>query len=155
MKKAFFLYALITMFIAGTIFTSCQSSTEKVDAAKSNVEDAKQDLTAEQRNANSEAQETANTKAWEAFKLETDVQIKVNEIRIAELSEKAKKTSKAVDAKYAKSVAELEQKNTELKNRMDTYVLGKSDWELFKTEFNHDMEGLGQALKDLTVDNKN
>jgi len=28
------------------------------------------------------------------------------------------------------------------------------EWETFKREFNHDMDELGKALKDLTVDNK-
>jgi hypothetical protein len=28
------------------------------------------------------------------------------------------------------------------------------DWESFKREFNHDVDELGQALKDLTVDNE-
>jgi hypothetical protein len=37
---------------------------------------------------------------------------------------------------------------------MDTYEKKQSDWESFKREFNHDMDELGQALKDLTVDNK-
>jgi DNA-directed RNA polymerase subunit N (RpoN/RPB10) len=35
------------------------------------------------------------------------------------------------------------------------YEKSQSDWEAFKREFNHDMEELGKALKDLTVDNKN
>ena len=30
----------------------------------------------------------------------------------------------------------------------------QSNWESFKREFNHDMDEIGQALKDLTVDNK-
>ena len=29
----------------------------------------------------------------------------------------------------------------------------KEDWEKFKVEFNHDMEELGNAFKDLTVKN--
>jgi hypothetical protein len=42
----------------------------------------------------------------------------------------------------------------DLQTRMDNYEHSKTDWESFKTEFNHDMEGLGQALKDVTVNNK-
>jgi len=38
---------------------------------------------------------------------------------------------------------------------MDTYEKNQSDWETFELELNHDMDALGQALKDVTVDNKN
>ena len=30
----------------------------------------------------------------------------------------------------------------------------KENWESFKTEFNHDMDELGNAFRDLTIDNK-
>ncbi len=30
---------------------------------------------------------------------------------------------------------------------------GKENWEIFKKEFNHDMDELGKAFKDLTVKN--
>ena len=37
---------------------------------------------------------------------------------------------------------------------MDEYKAdGKENWEKFKAEFNHDMDGLGSAFKDLTVKN--
>jgi hypothetical protein len=41
-----------------------------------------------------------------------------------------------------------------MKARIDAYDKSQSDWESFKREFTHDMEGLGQALNDLTVNNK-
>ena len=60
-----------------------------------------------------------------------------------------------MDAKYVESVDALEQKNKDLKNRMDAYGANtQSDWDSFKREFNHDMDALGQAFKDLTVNNK-
>lgn len=41
-----------------------------------------------------------------------------------------------------------------MKKKMDDYNMdGKENWEKFKTEFNHDMDELGQAFKDLTVNN--
>ncbi|MBA3707137.1 MAG: hypothetical protein H0W84_14905 [Bacteroidetes bacterium] len=57
--------------------------------------------------------------------------------------------------KYDKRINELEQKNKDLKKRMADYNEqdGKSNWQLFKTEFTHDMDELGNALKDLTVRN--
>ena len=53
-----------------------------------------------------------------------------------------------------KKIDELEQKNSELKKRLDDYKAdGKEKWEKFKAEFSHDMDELGKAFKDLTVKN--
>lgn len=41
-----------------------------------------------------------------------------------------------------------------MKRRSIYYEKSQSDWETFKREYNHDMDELGNALKDLTVDNK-
>ena len=38
--------------------------------------------------------------------------------------------------------------------RIAAYDKSQSDWESFKREFSHDMDGLGQAINDLTVNNK-
>ena len=41
-----------------------------------------------------------------------------------------------------------------MKQKMADYKEeGKEKWETFKVEFNHDMEELGNAFKDLTVKN--
>jgi hypothetical protein len=41
-----------------------------------------------------------------------------------------------------------------MKMKMDNYKEeGKDKWEIFKTEFSHDMDALGKSFKDLTVKN--
>ena len=47
--------------MAGTIFTSCQSSIQKQEAAQAKVQDAKQDLNAAQKDANAASQLVATT----------------------------------------------------------------------------------------------
>ena len=48
----------------------------------------------------------------------------------------------------------LEQRNKGMKMKMDNYKLeGKQKWEIFKTEFNHDLDGLGKAFNDITIKN--
>jgi len=66
-----------------------------------------------------------------------------------------KRSGKTLDALRAKKIDALEQKNRDMRNRIAAYEKSQSDWESFKREFNHDMDELGQAFKDLTVDNKN
>ncbi|MBK7336847.1 MAG: hypothetical protein IPJ00_12050 [Saprospirales bacterium] len=108
-----------------------------------------------QTEADTEAQLVANTEEWQAFRNETEARIKVNEARIAELKVKMKKSGKSMDALYADKINALEQKNKDLKTRMDNYEQNKTEWQAFKREFNRDMDELGQALKDFSVDNKN
>ena len=141
--------------MAATLFTACQTSDQKkADEAQAKVEAAKQDLKEVQNEAAVAAQKAATAEEWKAFKDASETQIKENEMRIAELKEKMKKSGKAIDAMYAKSIETLEQRNMEMRNRIGAYEKSQSDWDTFKREFNHDMEGIGQAFKDLTVNNK-
>ena len=143
-----------TVFCLGFIATGCQSSSEKLENANEKVAEAREDLQDAKEDANKVAVQVANAEQWKEFRTETEIKIKNNEIRIGELRAKIKKPGTAMDAEYAKRIDTLEQKNKELKDRMDNYETNQSDWEAFKREFNHDMDELGQAMKDLTVDNK-
>jgi len=139
----------------GTLFTGCQSPAQKEEAARNNVLEAKQDLKEVQNDANAEAKKVANAQEWETFKNDAELIIRNNEIRIAELKVKLNKPGTTLDPIYEKKIELLEQQNKDLKKRIEDYEKNQSDWETFKREFNHDMEELGKALKDLTVDNKN
>lgn len=153
MKKTIFFLA-ITTIIVGTTVVGCKSTTkeeiesqEKVDVAEQNLKDAKDSLVV--------AKKAATAEEWQTFKNQTDSVISYNEAQIAELKLKMQKTGKSVDAKYQKNIDILEQKNKDLKVKVDTYKNdANSDWQSFKREFNHDMDEIGQAFKDLTVDNK-
>ena len=145
---------LATVFFMGFIAIGCQSSSEKVENANKKVEEAREDLQEAKEDANKVAMKVADAEQWKTFRTDTEVKIKANEDRIVELRAKIKKPGTAMDAEYAKRIDTLELKNKELKARMDNYETNQSDWEEFKREFNHDMDELGQALKDLTVDNK-
>jgi len=154
MNKTIITLAVTSMLVAGSVFTSCKSPAQKEDAAQANVENAKQDLNAAQVKADAASLKVATAEEWTAFKNESEIKIRDNEIRIAELKAKMKKPGKVFDSMYEKKIDKLEQQNRDLRLRMDTYEKSQSDWETFKSEFNHDMDELGKALKDLTVDNK-
>lgn len=169
MKKLIFSLLAATLFMTTTtLLTSCDSPSknvenaqqkvenaqEKVADAKDKVADAKDNLTEAQKMAKMEAEKTANAAAWKAYKAEAEVKIKANDARIAELKAGMKKSGKMVTAVYKENVAILEKKNAAMKNRIADYDKSQSNWEAFKTEFNHDMDELGTALKDFTVNNK-
>ncbi len=153
MKKMIFTIA-ITTFMASIVLVGCKDSSKKEEAAKENVEEARDNLD-DAKEELSEARVAATEAEWKAFKESTNATIAQNEIRITELKAKMKKTGKTIDEEYAKKIKELEEKNKEIKLKVESYKNdAKSDWKSFKEEYNRDMDELGQALKNLTVDNK-
>ncbi|NTW23963.1 MAG: hypothetical protein HGA37_04635 [Lentimicrobium sp.] len=154
MKKITTILAMATLFLAGTVFTSCQSSASKEEAANAKVDKAQQELMEAQQEADIEAQKVASEDEWNTFKTETEVKISEYEIRIKALKDQMKKPGKTFDDLYKKRIEQFEQKIKELKTRLDDYEKNRTGWEAFKREFNHDMEELGKAMKDLTVDNQ-
>lgn len=147
MRKIVYMLGIITI-LAGLTLVSCKPSTEKEKEAEENLEEANEDFI--------EAKKAATAEEWEAFKVSGDSIIKKNNERIAELKLKIKRTGKAIDAEYEKSINALEQKNKDLKVKMEVYKNDTNDdWQSFKREFNHDIQEIGQALKDITVDNEN
>ncbi len=154
MKKIIFIFSILAASIAGLLLNACSTSAEKADNAQVKLQDAKTELQTAQQDANAAELTAARAAEWQTFKGASEASIKGNETMIADLKAKMKSTGKKLDAAYEKSIAELEEKNNKLKSRMDDYDKGQSDWESFKSEFKHDMDEIGAALKDLTVNNK-
>ncbi|MFV8441935.1 hypothetical protein [Flavobacterium sp. LB2P44] len=153
MKKTILSLTIMT-FIAGSVLLGCQNSSKKEEAAKDNVEEARDNLD-DAKEELSDARAAATEEEWKAFKESTKATITQNEIRIAEMKSKMKKTGKSIDEMYAKKIEELEQRNKDIKLKVETYKNEtNSDWQSFKEEYNRDMNELGDAIKNLTVDNK-
>jgi peptidoglycan hydrolase CwlO-like protein len=154
MKKSILTLAIAT-FMIGSIVTSCKPNTEKEQIAQDSVDSAKVAVT-EAEDDLDEAKRAATAEEWQQFKEDTNAKIDDNNAKIAELKLKIKKTGKDIDKAYQKNIDAMEQKNKELKNKIDSYQNDvNSDWKSFKREFNYDMDELGQSLKDFTVNNKN
>jgi predicted RNase H-like nuclease (RuvC/YqgF family) len=154
MKKIFYSLAVTMLLTAGTVITSCNSPSNKANKSKENVEEAQRDLEETKADAELQRQKAATVEEWEDFKSESEIKIKENETRIEELKEKMMKPGDGIDSLRQKRINTLEEKNNKLKAMINTYESNQSDWESFKREFNHDMDELGKAFKDLTIDNK-
>lgn len=153
MKKTILNLALTT-FIAGTVLVGCKDATKKEEAAQDKVENAKADLN-DAKEELSDARRAATEQEWKAFKDSTNATIAQNEVRIAQMKADLKKTGKSLDEEYAKRIQDLEDKNKEIKSKVEMYKNDTtSDWESFKKEYKHDMDDLGQSLKNFTVKNK-
>jgi len=144
MKKSILALAACAV-ISGAMMTGCNSSAEKVVNAQENVDQANKDLEL----ANKEYQ-----KDVARYRQETAEKIAANNASIIEFNARVAHEKKAARADYKKKIAVLEQKNSDMKLRMDNYKEnGKDKWLIFKAEFTHDMDEMGKAFKDLAVNN--
>jgi hypothetical protein len=151
MKKTFFTVALSTI-LAGFLFTNCQSSAKKIENAEDKLHDAKVAVVEAQIDLNVARLDSIT--AYQRFKNESDERIVMYDKSIAEFRTKVANERQENRARYEKTLAGLEQKNRDLKKKLDEYREdGKTDWEIFKAEFNKDMEELGKAFRDFNVNN--
>ena len=135
----------VSVLLLGLGLISCSTPEEKVEDAQDNVEEANKEL------------EDSKEYLWEVenYKAQQAAQIEENERSIAEFNARIDSQKKEAREDYKKKIAELERKNTDMKKRIDDFNSdNKAGWERFKEEFNHDMEQLGDALRDLGKDNK-
>ena len=127
-------------------FIGCNSPSQKVEQADANVAEAKKDLVQAQ---NEYAVELSN------FKQETDKTISANDKKIYDIRIRMEKDKMSAKEEYKRLISELEQKNSALKQRMDSYQdESQVKWDLFKTEFNKDMNDLQESLNNFFVVNK-
>ncbi len=146
MKKTIFILALSTLTIGLTV-TSCGSSPEKVEDAKENIAEEQKDV---------EKAKLEYAEELEKFRADQDLRMTENEKQIADLKARSAEMKKEARADYEKRVAELETRNAELKAKLRDYQHDDKDntkWESFKREFNHDMDEMGNAFKDLGKNN--
>lgn len=154
MKKKIFILVVTSIFVAGTVFTGCQSSTQKQEAAQIKVQDAREDLNSAKKDAYKADQIVATAEEWKTFRSESELKINENEIRINELKLKMNKPGEILDPLYSQRIATLEQQNKDIRAKLYAYEKSQSNWESFKREFKSDMDAIGEAFKNLTVDNK-
>jgi len=144
MKKNIFIIALIGIFSVAVLSGCDKTQEQKVQTAQGNLADAKQDV------KTAEADLTAE---WQAFKVQSEQTIAANEKRIIAFNAKMEKAGTKTKVKYAKDVADLEKKNTAMKEKLASYkVEGRSNWDEFKQNFNRDIDDLGKTMTDLFKD---
>lgn len=137
MKKSIITLVACT-FITGAILTSCNNSPKKAENAQTDAKEANNDLD----KANEEYLADI-----EKYRKETADKIAANDKSIIEFKARIENEKNDAKVDYQKKITELEQKNSDIKKKMDDYkVEGKEKWEIFKVEFSRDMEELGKAF---------
>jgi len=132
---------IVVAAIAGmAVMSSCQTKEQKLENAQENVADANQDL----RQAQNE------------FREESENNLRENDMTIETYRANAKNEKEEMRAQYERRADSLEQRNKELRAKLDAYKDDSNDntkWESFKREFNHDMDELKNSLKDVSKNN--
>ncbi len=152
MKKILFTLAA-TIFFAGFFLTSCNSSSKKIEKAEDNVLDAKEAVIDAQIDLNQAIQDSITE--FQQFRIEFQNQIAANERTIAGLRSSIANANQANKVLLEKKLAELEERNNELKIELAEYNEKETDkWQSFKSEFKRDMDELGKAFSDFTTNSK-
>ncbi|MCW3103798.1 MAG: hypothetical protein JWO09_2238 [Bacteroidetes bacterium] len=132
---------IVVAAIAGmAVMSSCQTKEQKLENAQENVVDANQDL----RQAQNE------------FREESENNLRENDMTIETYRANAKNEKEEMRAQYERRADSLEQRNKELRAKLDAYKDDSNDntkWESFKREFNHDMDEMKNSLKDVGKNN--
>lgn len=137
MKKIIFILSVI-IIIAGTISTSYSQEPDKKS------EKAREKLKA--------AQKDSINDVFKILKKESEIRFESNEESIAALKVKISNEKRRIKAKDEKKLAIIEQKNIDLKKKLDDFVVeGKDKWMAFKTGFNYDMDELTASIYNLTI----
>jgi DNA mismatch repair ATPase MutS len=148
------LYITSILLLSVTMLLGCQSRAKKVKNAEEVVQEEKTDLADSKRDLYEIRLDTISN--YEQFKIEAEKLIIAQEKNIAEFKARLVSEKKEINADYNKKLVELEKKNKELKKKLADYKDdGQDKWNGFKKEFNHDINKLGNAFKDLTVENIN
>lgn len=149
-KQSIYVIALASFATVAVFFTSCDNnnnkySSERAEDAAEDLRDAKKDLDEAQREY---------TIKYNDFKREMDNKITENDKAIAALKADVRERNAEAKANWNTAVNDLERKNQSLKDRINDYKAdGNANWDEFKREFNHDLDRLGEALKDMTQNN--
>jgi hypothetical protein len=149
MKRTTSLLVTASILMAGSLFAGFMFFDQQKDASKTQVEDAQNSLKSVQKNADRIAERKATNDELKTFKLDSELKIKNNEVRIAELRLKLNKQGSVLDEASAKKIDSFEMKNKNLKTRMGDYELTHSDWTKFKHDFNRDLDHLDYALNNI------
>jgi len=157
MKKSIFNFGA-ALLMAGTIFTSCQSSAtkvenandkvdaanDKVDAANDKVDAAKEQVELAQQELNQAIKDSIRQ-----FKEVAEAKILDNEQNIAEFKVRIAKENYEARVRDEKKLAELEQQNRKMRQNLAGFNEEQRDqWLSFREKFNRDMEKQQSAFKD-------
>ena len=148
MKTSIFKLVILSTVVA-IIYISCNNSPkakeEDLIKAKDEVVDAKADLV-------KSTIDSINN--FNKYKQSIEKKLLENEKTIASLKQKNTSKVQSTQELYVKQLDKLEMKNSELKHKIEDYKQGpEQKWELFKVDFNRDVDDLGKSISNMAERN--
>ncbi len=141
------LTAALTIVLAVAGSATFAQTNKKAEEARKDVAESQKDL----REAKIDS-----AADFQKFKNEAELKISDNQVKIKELKAKKLTGTKEKNEKYDRKVAALEKKNNDLKRKIEKCDGTKTAmWPSFKREFTHDIDELGNAIRDIGVNNMN
>jgi chromosome segregation ATPase len=120
------------------LLTYCSSPTQNVAKTKEDLQEAETEMSQIQQDSVDD---------YNSFVNEARLEIDENDKAIAKLKDRSAKTKRGIDAQTQQRIAELEQKNTDMRNKMSNLKsTTEEEWNSFKREFKYDLHELGKAM---------
>jgi peptidoglycan hydrolase CwlO-like protein len=130
-------FLLSIMFTTVVALSGCNSPAKKAEATDINLADTLH------------PKDTYDTDIL-TFRNDAGTRLAKNEESFLELKSRVAKLNKETRESYQKKIADLEQKNAELKRKLNEYKAeGKEKWEPFKSEIKQGMNELDSLKKEL------
>jgi predicted RNase H-like nuclease (RuvC/YqgF family) len=144
--KNYILKSITLMSFLGLLLVGCNNTPK---AKEGELEDAKEDVV--QAESDLQQSKLDSVSDYTTFKTSIDLKLDENERQIAAMKATINSSKDSNKPEYEKQLAQLEEKNTKLKTKIQDYdQQGTSEkWELFKVEFNKDMDDLGKSISNM------
>lgn len=158
MKKTIFTITL-AICVAFTTTNSNAQANKESEQARKELKEAQKDVYKSNKNlkdAKNDLQIASQDSIddYIAVKQDAEISIANNKKTIAELRAKKSNLTAKLKANYNSQITSLERMNNKLQYDINTANhTNSSKWESFKREFKHDLNELGNALKDIGVNN--
>lgn len=145
MKNTILKLTVLSFFIFGSIQLNAQTD-RKASKARSDMKEAEKDL---------KIAKNDSAEDFLKFKKESEESIADNQSKINELKKKKFENNNEEQQKYDRKMMDLEAKNNKLRKQINSSDDTKTSmWSSFKREFSHDLNELGNAFKDIGVNNE-
>ena len=135
---------LTLTLVMGTFgFNATAQENKKAKEARKEIKEGEKDLKKAEKDSIADFRE---------FKKDALAKIRENQIEIVDLKIDKSIRTEVIKAEYDKKIVALEDKNTELKNRMEGCSYNDiTTWEAFKTSFGKDLSELQLNIKNATT----
>jgi hypothetical protein len=143
---------ILNLLLATLVSISISSCNKSPKAKEAELNEAKQEV----ENAEVDLDEAKTDSVYAFNKYKSSIQIKLveNEKVITDLKAKIEDKDRKTQTLYYRQLENLQIKNTELKLKIENYKQGPTQkWELFKVDFNNELDDLGKSISNTAKNN--